>query len=857
MNKFYLLLLALFTSIGLSAQPAICFEKTFGTPSTQDTGNSLIELADGNLLFVGTSNVESKGSEIYLAKTDTDGNEIWSKTYGTETNETGIAVQELEDGSLMVGGTTEIAEYHNGSFLNYDKYLFLVKTNNNGEEIWSKSISVSHSTSIDISFNADGSLLTIGNGKLMLKVDAEGNQVWRKNTPTNTLRDLQSVRGVDETGFLITGTEYIYQSNTQYRTAQTVKIDSEGNLLWSATIEGVNGWVGKDAIFMENGDCVMLANAYQGGNSIMIQRVDESGQVIWTKEHQLSDKYINGQRLLESSNGDLYVVGEGRISTSNRNDAFILQLNSEGEKISVSNYNHGTADLGKNIIESENGELLLVGNTRSFNGTGLDLLAMKVTSTGDEIWHKSFGEGGDSDFERSAQILQLLDGSYLIAGHANSISEFGDSDIYLLQLSASGEVQWTKNLDFFHGQDYCYRIVVVGEGGYALWGKSEDETGELKQQLTRIDMEGNILWEKQFDSSQYGTFSNGANGAGISSLSDGGFAICSTLEDTTQVSYYAKLDAEGDVVWERTYKAWSLNSIRPTSDGGFILSGRGKTLIVNEGTFDERTYMPVEVIKTNSGGALTWNYYWGNPYEYTSFITVTDAIETPSGEFAWAANIYAPEPHINMGLLDQAGKESWRKSLGVGGFSIGFSLASFDDCDLLISGVVGETYSGQDGAIVAKMSCEGQRKWVTLLKDEAEEQSYFSNVIQTQDGGFAAIGNTIIDNSSQIIFLKTEAENPTSNPCFTSIETHYNSSSLQLKPNLSRDFVQLNLADEHTGKIEINVFDTTGRLTHSIAANKRGTEFQTWLDVKNWNEGLYIIEVLSGDKRYTHKLMKQ
>lgn len=57
MNKLFFLFLSLLTSIGLYAQPQIISEKIYGIPTTQDTGNSVVETADGNVLFVGTTNV--------------------------------------------------------------------------------------------------------------------------------------------------------------------------------------------------------------------------------------------------------------------------------------------------------------------------------------------------------------------------------------------------------------------------------------------------------------------------------------------------------------------------------------------------------------------------------------------------------------------------------------------------------------------------------------------------------------------------------------------------------------------------------------------------------------------------------
>lgn len=800
-------------------------------------------------------------------KTDKDGNEIWSKTYGTETNETGIAVQELEDDSLMIAGVTQVPEYQNGDeFRHYVNHVLLIKTDKDGNEIWSKSIPVLswESRISSISFNSDGSLLLVASNKFLLKIDADGEKIWEKHASIPNLTYAESVRGTDETGFLVTGTEYLHggisPDGTIHITAQTIKIDSKGDLEWSTIIEGVNGWAGKDAIFTKSGDVLMLANGYQASNSIMVQKLNSLGEVLWAKEHSLSDGNIKGQRLLESEGGDLYVVGEGFISTPKRKDAFILKLNSEGEKVETINYNFGIEDFGKQLIEGEDGDLLLVGNTRSFNGTGLDVLAMRLSKTGGIVWQKSFGEAGNMDVDIGTELLQLSDGGYLIGGHSSNMSEFGDSDISLIQLDENGEIQWTKTLDFFHGQDYCHRIVKVGEEGYAIWGESENEEGLLSLQLTRIDTEANVLWTKRFESLE-----NRLDRRGISSIDSGGFAICGTFPNATESSYYAKLDEQGETIWEHNYDSRGLNSIKPTSDGGFILSGRGKRLVQNGGTMDGWTYTPVEILKVDSEGVPSWNYYWGEASFVNPFVASIDAIETISGDFAWLLNHHDPYPYVIAGMLDEKGSELWRNYQGGRGNSIAFSLAETSKENLLIMGTAWKELQGEGegegdgGAILTKLNCKGDRMWQSVFEGGPKSNFHFTDGMQIDDGSLVVIGNRTINNSSEIIFLKTDILNDEENPCeITSIEeTPTLLSPLQLKPNLSRDFVELDFADSYTGEIEINVFDITGRLVVSFLENKNEIDYQKQLDIKNWSDGLYIVEVLSGNQSYTHKLIKQ
>ncbi len=95
----------------------------------------------------------------------------------------------------------------------------------------------------------------------------------------------------------------------------------------------------------------------------------------------------------------------------------------------------------------------------------------------------------------------------------------------------------------------------------------------------------------------------------IQQTSDGGYVVAgstSSFGDTYGDVWILKLDSNGDIEWQKTYGGddWDLaNSIRQTSDGGYVVAGR--TLSFGAG------YRDVWILKLDSNGDIEWQKTYG------------------------------------------------------------------------------------------------------------------------------------------------------------------------------------------------------------------------------------------------------
>ena len=202
-----------------------------GSFINQNAAMAVKLLSDGNYLLVGRSYDFGAGDgDIYLLKTDTSGNTLWSRTLGTSDNECGMDAEITGSGNIMVmSGTlpgTSLAEF-----------------DNNGNLIWAKTYDLDHSlgmTQWAMKKCPDNGFAIVGVWDsdtsnvfwpYMFKTDSSGNVLWCKlYVGPAIVGEFFDLRVTSDSGFIIT---WEPEYPCQYCRTGLIKTDSYGNIEWS------------------------------------------------------------------------------------------------------------------------------------------------------------------------------------------------------------------------------------------------------------------------------------------------------------------------------------------------------------------------------------------------------------------------------------------------------------------------------------------------------------------------------------------------------------------------------------------------------------------------------------------------
>ena len=210
------------------------WSKTFGG-SGSDYGKSIQMTNDGGYIIAGyTTSFGAGNYDVYLIKTDGLGNTLWTKTYGGTNDDRGYSVKQTTDNGYIIAGYTR--SYGSGNVETY-----LIKTNTNGDAIWTKAIGTSgfseYGTSV-IQTDDGGYFITCGTIRfVIIKTDDNGNVQWAKLI--NEVGGFTSAQQLPDQGFIITG-HYQSSFGVGLYDVLLVRTDSSGNILWANTYGGID-----------------------------------------------------------------------------------------------------------------------------------------------------------------------------------------------------------------------------------------------------------------------------------------------------------------------------------------------------------------------------------------------------------------------------------------------------------------------------------------------------------------------------------------------------------------------------------------------------------------------------------------
>lgn len=350
--------------------------KTFVTNSSLDIGfDDIIHTSDGNLLMTGVAAYSLPRSyDVCLVKADTSGNVLWFQTYGDIYRQRGMQVKETFDHGFIIGGWNEMFGTATSNF-------YLVRTDSIGDTLWTRNYPTGNQQygyavdqMPDSGFVIAGSIdvATFGNSTYVIRTDKYGDTLWTKILSAIDYSVAYDVSAKADSHVIISGYSNVNGGCSEPLLAE---LDENGNLLWHEEYtDGPCGWShavtpttdGGYAVFGMDNSNFYLVNTDVNGNQDWYQKFDEMDSEF-------------GYSVKQTSDGGFIMSG---IGTDNGNINIVLVKTGPDGTLSTANIASATDDL--TIYPNPASNILYIDHKEKLLATGLyDVTGKLVSSYGD------------------------------------------------------------------------------------------------------------------------------------------------------------------------------------------------------------------------------------------------------------------------------------------------------------------------------------------------------------------------------------------------------------------------------------------------------------------------------------------
>jgi hypothetical protein len=380
-------------------------------------------------------------------------------------------------------------------------------------------------------------------------------------------------------------------------------------------------------------------------------------------------------------------------------------------------------DFGFSILETTDGNLAILGHTKSTDGDIIDkslpvndYWLTTIDPKGEVLWTKTYGGSGD---DRGQALVQTTDGGFAMAGY--SMSNDGDAsnnegfhDNWLVKTDSQGHLLWEKSIGF-SGHDHAYALIPTNDAGFLMAGfldvtasgglgnanrnaNSTTRHGVGEFWCHKLDSQGNIQWQRFFGGS--------ANDRAYDVLqtNDGGYLLTGFSESNdfditdskgTYDYWVIRLNASGDLLWQKSFGGSGIDQARKlikAEDNTYIIVGNSFSDDINvSSNIGGSDYW---ILKIDDSGDLIWDKnYGGSDFDYATSIKKSKDGYVLCGYSKSSDNhLYANYGDNDFWVIkiNEAGDLLWQKNVGGSGLDLAYDVVETLDGHIY---VIGDTES--------------------------------------------------------------------------------------------------------------------------------------------------------------------
>jgi len=299
----------------------VLWAKCYGGPY-DDMGHSVQQTTDGGFVIAGRTRSFGAGApnddNIYLVRTDAQGDTLWTRAYGGVGPEDEGCVRQTADGGFILAGTTLSL----GPRAYYNYSIFVVKTDARGDTLWTRTyVGVGNYYGRSIQPTTDGGYIVAGNcateepnsqDVCLVRISPDGEALWTKTYGGTASDECSSVQQTADGGYVIAGRTRSF--GVDEGDVYVIRTNALGGTLWTRTYGGRYDDRGYSVQLTAGGGFVVTGYTFSFGagtprhSNVYLIGIDAAGDMRWTRAYGGAG-YEEGRSVQQTTDGDYIITG--------------------------------------------------------------------------------------------------------------------------------------------------------------------------------------------------------------------------------------------------------------------------------------------------------------------------------------------------------------------------------------------------------------------------------------------------------------------------------------------------------------------------------------------------------------------
>ena len=406
------LFLAVLLGSVLAKEPRALWTRTYGGYDN-DRGHCMVEASDGGYIIAGMTHSFGAGSlDAYAVRIGPMGDTLWTRAYGGSDRDEAYSVAEAPGGGYLIAGLT----YSFGAELSD---VYIIRTDSSGDTLWTRTfggpgldIAVSVAATSDSGFVVTGGgaswATDISGCTYLMKLSPDGDSLWTRLFRHNTGTYGFCVRQCSDGGFVLAGRTYPSWDNSD---VCILKTDPSGHELWSRSYGGPDNDLVYSVVEVPDSGFALVGYTTSfgaGDGDMYFLRTDPSGDTLWTRTYGgIYPDY--GYSIRQTTDNGYILAGFSCSFTASWSDGYLVRTDARGDTLWTRTFGGYATDLFMAAIPTPDGGCAALGSTESFG------LADPARGDGDVWLVRVRGRGWAAHEGELADPENPIEGKHVVA----------------------------------------------------------------------------------------------------------------------------------------------------------------------------------------------------------------------------------------------------------------------------------------------------------------------------------------------------------------------------------------------------------------------------------------------------------